>query len=1005
MGFTTRYKTKFVSLVLIASILLPLLLGFDIPTTQAASGPGISNIQVQSPNVARHQKIEITFDVSTSASDPYFPYDTSPPAGVDPAIGVTVDALFSPDRWVTTYRQPAFYYQDFDYQVKNGQDWLYPMDDFHWVVRFSPHLEGTWEFRLVAEDASGITETSPQSFTVVASDSKGFVRVSSQDPRYFEFEDETYFPGLGYNMNYRDIDWVNPVQSNQEHFQIMGQNGIQLIRMWLSQWSIFGTEWNPWRNFVGNGYLPSTGVSLDQVHPDSEVSLRITNDWNKCVVIGWEAPRVPLKRDTEYIIKLLYKTEGIAGPRVAGSPFGLVAKFGGWLWDEGDPLKRCDAPGTGSPITPYQSGNTSDWQILEGTFNSGGSDFSDLFYIALENVIGGVAFIDHVWIQEDLGDSEVGPNLLQKPDMDHHQYFDQRNAFAFDQVLELAEQNDIYLRPVILEKNDWIFNRIAFDGSFDIDNPSNNNFYGDWRNVTKIRWLHQAWWRYLQARWGYSPNIHSWELLNEGDPFNGLHYTLADEFAKYMHQFAPNDHLVSTSFWHSFPKDEFWANPNYSNVDFADYHRYIPESDSNFPDAALSTIWVSDLYGAKQSSGAGKPLIRGETGFVVSGSEPPSSRLDQDVNGVWLHNFIWAGINPGGLIESYWDEDTHIYAQNSDGSYRFDHRDIYRTYFNFIKDVPLANGFYQDAQASVSNASLRAWGQKDLVNGRAHLWIQHSDHTWKKVIDGVPIPEVSASVTLSGFQPSTSYALEWWDPYQVDENQQILTTENITSGSGGSITIQVVNFSTDIALKLRPANPGSVPTFTDVPFSYWAHDEIEALYQVGYVMGCSESPRLYCPDKILDRAESSVFVLRGEHGAIPDPPYAEPPTPTFADVVPSFWGYGWIESLWHDGYTSGCGVDPLVYCPDQQHTRAEGSVFFLRIANGVTYQPPNPVGIFSDVDIDAWYAGWVEEAYNEGILPACGADPLQFCPDQPLDRAWAAFMMVQAKGGLSAISP
>jgi len=133
------------------------------------------------------------------------------------------------------------------------------------------------------------------------------------------------------------------------------------------------------------------------------------------------------------------------------------------------------------------------------------------------------------------------------------------------------------------------------------------------------------------------------------------------------------------------------------------------------------------------------------------------------------------------LIESYWDEDTHIYAQNRDGSYRFDHRDIFQTYYNFIKDVPLANGSYQDAQASTSNASLRAWGQKDLVNGRAHLWIQHSDHTWKNVVDGAPIPDVSASVTLSGFQPSTSYVLEWWDPYQVDENQQILSTENTRS--------------------------------------------------------------------------------------------------------------------------------------------------------------------------------------------------------------------------------
>jgi hypothetical protein len=65
------------------------------------------------------------------------------------------------------------------------------------------------------------------------------------------------------------------------------------------------------------------------------------------------------------------------------------------------------------------------------------------------------------------------------------------------------------------------------------------------------------------------------------------------------------------------------------------------------------------------------------------------------------------------------------------------------------------------------------------------------------------------------------------------------------------------------------------------------------------------------------------------------------------------------------------------------------------------------VGLFADVPLDRWplehepwYAGWVEAAYTEGLLPACRSDPLAFCPDGPLDRAWAAYMMVQAKGGL-----
>ena len=212
--------------------------------------------------------------------------------------------------------------------------------------------------------------------------------------------------------------------------------------------------------------------------------------------------------------------------------------------------------------------------------------------------------------------------------------------------------------------------------------------------------------------------------------------------------------------------------------------------------------------------------------------------------------------------------------------------------------------------------------------------------------------------------------------------------------------------ATATATATQTATPTATPIFADVPASHWAHDYIEALYLAGYVVGCQATPvRLYCPNNILSRAESAVFVERGQHGAIPEAPYTPPATATFIDVASSFWGFGWIESLWTDGFTAGCSAVPLAYCPDRQHTRAEGSVFFLRIKNGVAYEPPEPVGLFADVPLDRWppepwYAAWVEAAYNEDLLPACQSDPLTFCPDGPLDRAWAAYMMVQAKGGL-----
>ena len=187
------------------------------------------------------------------------------------------------------------------------------------------------------------------------------------------------------------------------------------------------------------------------------------------------------------------------------------------------------------------------------------------------------------------------------------------------------------------------------------------------------------------------------------------------------------------------------------------------------------------------------------------------------------------------------------------------------------------------------------------------------------------------------------------------------------------------------------------PTFSDVPLSHWAFEYIETLHQAGYVAGCSTDPLMYCPDTTMTRAESAVFIERGIHTAdyLPDQPLDQ----VFADVLLTEWFAKWATALWNDGYTAGCGTDPLIYCPPQGHTRAEASVFFLRMMHGADYVPPEPSGLFNDVPISSWYADWVEAAYNAGIIPACQTEPeLLFCPEEPLDRAMAAYMMVQAKG-------
>jgi hypothetical protein len=89
-----------------------------------------------------------------------------------------------------------------------------------------------------------------------------------------------------------------------------------------------------------------------------------------------------------------------------------------------------------------------------------------------------------------------------------------------------------------------------------------------------------------------------------------------------------------------------------------------------------------------------------------------------------------------------------------------------------------------------------------LLNSNTYLWIQNKNHTWKNVVDGVPIPSISGIITIAGFQPIEKYTIQWWDPYQTDPSIQIIKTETVTTQTDGQITLSIENLSKDLAVKV-----------------------------------------------------------------------------------------------------------------------------------------------------------------------------------------------------------
>jgi hypothetical protein len=121
--------------------------------------------------------------------------------------------------------------------------------------------------------------------------------------------------------------------------------------------------------------------------------------------------------------------------------------------------------------------------------------------------------------------------------------------------------------------------------------------------------------------------------------------------------------------------------------------------------------------------------------------------------------------------------------------------------------------------------------------------------------------------------------------------------------------------------------PEATGIFDDVPLDHWAVDWIEQVYTDGITQGCSTDPLRYCPEVNVTRAQMAVFLLRAKHGGSYTPPGA---SGIFSDVDLNHWAADWIEELYNEGITMGCGTDPLRYCPDISVTRAQMAVFLVR---------------------------------------------------------------------------
>jgi hypothetical protein len=113
---------------------------------------------------------------------------------------------------------------------------------------------------------------------------------------------------------------------------------------------------------------------------------------------------------------------------------------------------------------------------------------------------------------------------------------------------------------------------------------------------------------------------------------------------------------------------------------------------------------------------------------------------------------------------------------------------------------------------------------------------------------------------------------------------------------------------------------------------------------------------------------------------------------SFSDVSSTSGFYPFIEDIFHNGITGGCGAG--IFCPTDPVTRAQMAVFLLKSKHGKSFEPPACSGVFADVPCPSLFANWIEELAAEGITAGCGGG--NYCPNDAVTRQQMAVFLLKA---------
>ncbi len=246
-------------------------------------------------------------------------------------------------------------------------------------------------------------------------------------------------------------------------------------------------------------------------------------------------------------------------------------------------------------------------------------------------------------------------------------------------------------------------------------------------------------------------------------------------------------------------------------------------------------------------------------------------------------------------------------------------------------------------------------------------------------------PAGVASVALAGFNFLAGATVKVGGVAATNVNVSDYSNMTITTPSlpPGSLNDVVVT-NTDESSGTLPN--GWIADFVDVPTGAQFYSYVTTLVRNKITAGVGGGN--YGVGAPTLRQQMAVFILKAEHGLCYTPP---PCAGIFPDVPCSSNFAPWIETMFNEGITGGCGGGN--FCPTNPVRRDQMAVFLLKGEHGSSYVPPTCTGIFGDVPCPSQFANWIEQLSAEMITSGCGGG--NYCPGTNNTRGQMAVFIVK----------